>query len=296
MRIVALTALLAAGLITGLAAPAVTQTRAETYTDKSGDASPDITTVVMSHDAGGVVTLAVTALGMGASLEEGTWRGVSVFAEPDDDTTPASPPYDFEFHDWGAGTACVLYKDNGAGYAVVPSAVSCTRSGDTVTWTFPKSAIAANKLFSFFVVAWHLNQSGGAPLGQDRAPDSGRWGYSFAPATTSGTTTTPTPVARPVIGKPSASPPRPVAGKAFSVTFAVSRSDTGAPLLVGTMRCDPRIAGRALAHRERFAFGKARLWMRIPAAARGLTLQVHLTITSKSASATRAATFRIAPP
>ncbi len=293
MRIVAaLVALLVAGLTATLALTATTQT----YTDKSGDASPDITTGAVSHDGGGVVTLAVTALGMGAPPEEGTWHGIWVYVEPDDDTSPAFPPYMLDFEDWATGTACVLYKDNGASSTVIPSTVTCTRSGDTVTWRFPKSEVGASELFSFFAVAWHLSQSGGAPLGQDRAPDFGRWGYSFAQATTSGTTTRRAPVAKPVIDTPSATPARPVAGKTFSLIFAVRRSDTHAPLLAGAMHCEPTIAGRPLVHRERLTSGKAHLWVRIPTAAHGQTLRVRLTITSKGASATRTTTFRIAPP
>src|SRR5512144_2636279 len=58
--------------------------------------------------------------------------------------------------------------------------------------------------------------------------------------------------AKPVIGKPKAVPAQPVAGKPFTVSFRVTRSDTGKPLTRGTMICDPSVAGKVIAHAESF--------------------------------------------
>lgn len=103
------------------------------------------------------------------------------------------------------------------------------------------------------------------------------------------------PVFKPVISKPVAVPATPVAGKRFSVSFAVRRSDTRAPLRSGKMICDPAVAGKVIPHAESFTGGTARLSFVIPATAEGQTLVVNLTIKAKGTSAHRVARFPIAP-
>lgn len=97
-----------------------------------------------------------------------------------------------------------------------------------------------------------------------------------------------------VIGAPSTSPSKPTAGKPFTVTFPVTRSDTGAPLKTGKMICDPSVAGKVIAHREQFKSGAARLSFVIPKSASGKLLMVKLTIKVGTKSTTRVANFRVA--
>lgn len=99
--------------------------------------------------------------------------------------------------------------------------------------------------------------------------------------------------ARPVIGKPVATPAQPVAGKPFSVSFKVTRSDTGTPLVRGRMKGDPRIAGRLVQHTESFKGGAARVALVVPANAFGKTLQVTVSIKDGATTATRVASYRI---
>lgn len=100
---------------------------------------------------------------------------------------------------------------------------------------------------------------------------------------------------KPVIGKPRAVPPRPVAGQRFAVTFAVTRADTGRPLTRARMTCDPSIGGRTIRHTDSFAGGKARLALVVPADAAGKLLKVKVTVRTAQ-SATRVSTFHVAPP
>jgi hypothetical protein len=114
-----------------------------------------------------------------------------------------------------------------------------------------------------------------------------------APATTSpATTTTTTTVARPVVAMPVASPRR-RAGKPVLVTFAVTRSDTGAPLTGGRVTCDPSVGGKLLAHVERFANGTASVRLTIPKTAKGHLLKVRLTVQLGTGTATRLGSFPI---
>ena len=107
--------------------------------------------------------------------------------------------------------------------------------------------------------------------------------------------TTATSPAKPVIGKPSATPKQPVAGKRFTVSFPVTRGDTGTPLTRGRMTCDPSVGGRVLRHAESFAGGRARLALVVPTDAAGKLLKVKVTIEA-GRSTTRVASFHVVEP
>jgi hypothetical protein len=98
---------------------------------------------------------------------------------------------------------------------------------------------------------------------------------------------------KPVIGKPVTVPLQPVAGTRFTVTFKVTRGVAGAPLMRGTMVCDPSVAGQVIRHSESFKRGFARLSFVVPANAAGRTLKVKVTIKAATGLATRIATFRV---
>jgi hypothetical protein len=98
---------------------------------------------------------------------------------------------------------------------------------------------------------------------------------------------------KPIIGKPVTSPPKPLAGQRFSVSFRVTRSDTGTPLTRGRMTCDPSVAGKVIRHVESFRAGTARLSFVVPTSAAGGLLKVKVTIKTASQSATRVVTFRV---
>lgn len=99
--------------------------------------------------------------------------------------------------------------------------------------------------------------------------------------------------AKPVIGKPVTVPAQPVAGKRFTVSFRVTRSDTGAPVKQGTMICDPSVTGRVIAHTESFTGGIARLGFVVPTSAAGKLLKVKVAIKTAGESATRVAAFKV---
>lgn len=98
---------------------------------------------------------------------------------------------------------------------------------------------------------------------------------------------------RPVIAKPVAAPAQPAAGKPFTVSFRVTRSDNGKPFLRGTMTGDPSVAGRAVKHTESFRAGTARVSLAVPANAIGKTLRVSVAIRDGATKVTRVATYRI---
>lgn len=98
---------------------------------------------------------------------------------------------------------------------------------------------------------------------------------------------------KPVIGKPAAVPAQPVAGKPLAVSFRVTRSGTGTPLLRGLMVCEPSIGGQAIPHKESFRGGTGRVSFVVPANASGKLLRVKVTITTPAGSATKVSALRV---
>jgi Calx-beta domain len=110
---------------------------------------------------------------------------------------------------------------------------------------------------------------------------------------------TPTGPVKPVIGTPVTVPAKALAGQRFSLSFKVTRSDTGTPLTRGRMICDPSVAGKMIRHVESFTGGTARLALVVPTSANQRLLKVKVTIKAGGQSATRVATFLVrsaAPP
>ena len=98
---------------------------------------------------------------------------------------------------------------------------------------------------------------------------------------------------RPVLGKPVGVPAKPVAGKRFTFSLPVTRSDTGALLLTGKMDCDPSVAGKVIRHAESFKAGKARLSFVVPKTAKGKLLKVKIKITASGQTAGRTYTYAV---
>jgi hypothetical protein len=99
---------------------------------------------------------------------------------------------------------------------------------------------------------------------------------------------------KPVIGRPVTVPARPLPGQRFAISFRVTRSDTGAPLLRGRMLCDPSVAGRTIRHVESFTAGNARLSFVVPVEAQGRQLKIRVAIASGGQSASRTSLFAVA--
>ena len=110
--------------------------------------------------------------------------------------------------------------------------------------------------------------------------------------TTTVTATTPSPPPAPVIG-PAAIVSLPAAGKPFTVTFPVTRSDNGAPLTEGTITAQVSVAGKAIKNSAQFTNGVAQVSLTVPKTAKRKRLKVQVTIQSTGGSGTRAASYPV---
>jgi uncharacterized protein YdaL len=139
---------------------------------------------------------------------------------------------------------------------------------------------------------------GGAPAGTTSAAATTT--TTVATSTTPVVTPTPAPAkatqgveVKPVIGKPVTVPAKLVAGKTATISYKVTRSNTGALLTGGTMTCSPTIKGKLIAHREQLKRGTATVRLTIPKTARGKQLKVQLTVKLNGQAGSRTSTFRI---
>ena len=257
---------------------ASTATATNTWSDSAGDSgtAPDITSVQISNtDDGTVVTFLVTA-----RLRPGTLVGAIV--DPIEGGTEINKPrYVVIAMEPGGSVATTTY-DYYSRQVLSGVPVETAASAETVRFSFPALALGIHDAFAFRV------RSGDTATGNaDNVPDfSGALSYFFSkPA--------PPVVAKPVIAKPTTVPKVALAGKRFTVSFKLTRSDTGEPLTAGTMVCEPSVGGKLLRHDEVFEAATARVSLVIPKSAKGKQLKVQVRITLGERSATRVATFRV---
>jgi len=264
-----------------------------TFTDPAGDShgAPDLTTFWLDYSPETkIVTISLTPTGFQAVTD------VVVFLNTDKNDATGSPNGS-EFRVAAGVTSSgrwwqIARWDGGTWQAMpVSSTTNFTAVGDTWSWTVTRDDLGGAPGFTFWAVA-SLYDASGSVTARDLAPDGGAWSYDFTARAYAPLPTTP-PAARPVIGSPTTTPARALAGKRFSVRFPVTRSDTGGPLTGGTMVCDPSVAGKVIPHAESFKKGAATLSFVIPKGATGKLLKVKVTIKAGGEAATRVATFRV---
>jgi len=137
--------------------------------------------------------------------------------------------------------------------------------------------------FSFWLGTMNMTDDSGFA---DEAPNVGFWTYVL-------TKPAPPVVVKPVIGKPVAAPTAPVAGKRFTVTLAITRSDDGAPLTSATIGCTTKVAGKVVPHKHTFANGTIKATLLVPKAAKGRQLKIAVKVTAEGQAATKVFTFKV---
>ena len=100
-------------------------------------------------------------------------------------------------------------------------------------------------------------------------------------------------VVKPVLGKVLVLPLLPVAGKKFTFTLAVNRSDTRAPLSAGGLLVESTLGGKLIKLTKSFKAGKVRLSLVVPKKTKGKSLRVKIKVTASGQTATRVFTYRV---
>jgi hypothetical protein len=308
---------LSAALVRGAAAQVGGALRheAQSFGDPAGDSNgaPDITAVDVASD-GGTITIAVTASGWTDFFLNAPQSGSHVLlVQMDTDRNSATgssgADYSLFAQSDNSGIGWAVMRWSGSDWQSAPKTVdrNFVLSSNTAVFTVGSADLGGTTVFDFVVTAAILDGSDNVTAA-DRVPDGGTLAYGVAagpqPTTTTTTTTgstdttpagktTAAPPLRPLIGVPTTTPKKAVAGKRFTVVFPVTRSDDGRPLTSGRMICDPSVQGKVIGHAESFRGGKAQLSFVVPRTAKGKQLKVTMTIKLGDKAATRIAVFRV---
>lgn len=171
---------------------------------------------------------------------------------------------------------------------VVPTtAMSASFSEGVFTWTVPRSELLDTSGFAFGVLTLVF-----APdltnFAADAAPDSDQlWVYDLvglAPTLPPPTLST---------SNPTGAPPKPVAGKRFTTSVVVTRSDTGETMTSGTVACVVRVGTARVPAAGRFRGGRAQCAMTVPRNAKGRALRGTMTIGAVGASVKKPFSFHV---
>jgi hypothetical protein len=263
----------------------------QTFTDSLGEdpAGPDVTTVAVSNDDTGSITMQVNLANRPALTSDMLFL---IFV----DTIPNAGDPDSLGADWAiqyepAGVA--LFQWNGSDYVFAPAQTSLSATYGTTGPTFRISAadLGKAKTMSFVVLAFSgvtIDAAGNADFTNahtDVAPDAGRGLYQYQVLTT---------FSLRVVGFNTG--PKPArAGSTFSAGLAATQSDTTGLVTQGRVTCSARIGTRALAVRSsRVRNGVAACVWSVPANASGQTIRGTITLTVQGAQVKRSFTQRVA--
>jgi hypothetical protein len=276
---------LTVALSAGGAGASTRATADQSWTDPAGDAqggAPDLTAAQVTNDAAGTITMSVTVPMVAQT---------AMYVLLD---TNMNSRIEYAIIAMGMGPGVVsplaisLDTSGNTGVVSIPS-LRMSSTASTVTLSFAKTDIGIDIGFGLKLATQTDAQLANNQFG-DELP-SGNMMYLYL------LTTPPPPappaVVKPVIAAPVTTPTVAVAGKRLTVTFNVTRSDTGGPLTSGKMVCDPSVAGKVIPHAESFKAGTAKLSFLVPKTAKGKQLKVKLTINAGTQSATKVVTFRV---
>jgi hypothetical protein len=275
-----------AAVAAGLALVAVPGALADvSVSDPAGDSgvAPDITGVSIKGDAHGNVALTVTMTQPQMNPD------AIVVASFDTDSNPATGD-----RTGGLGADYFILADPG-GFAFlgeVQAKVTFIHLTSTATVRVEpgKMTIGVNRSdlgdadrFQFAVES-DLSDGNGITLGSDSAPNGPPYPEFQFPAAASLTLS---------VGKPGSAKGRPIAGRPFVVTAAVSRSD-GVEFTSGAVSCKASVGRAAVRARGSAAPGAARCAITIPKNASGRTLRGTMTVSTEGAApVVRAFSFKI---
>lgn len=277
----------------GAARVSASASNSQTFQDSTGEnaAAPDITTINVSNDDAGNLTLQVNVPNRPTLTPD---MLMLVFLDTDNNASTGDPQAG------GADYALQLvpgavnvFPWTGSGYGNAAPAASLTYSytAGAATFHISDADLGGSKVFNFFAVVESgivVDENGNPDDTNalvDVAPDPGHGTYKYNVLMTlklsvAAFTTSPKPAK---------------AGKPFSVGLAVNENDTNGPVKTGTVACAATIAGKHIpaAHKGGIANGIATCVWPLPKKAKGKTIRGTITLTVKGTTVQRAFSAKI---
>lgn len=238
------------------------------FPDPTGDhdAAPDLTSVRVSDAKSGWITFAITTANY-ASLPSASAIVLSI----DADSNPETGEGGAELTVTMVGGEVVLDRWNGRRWArdTPPMQVRVRNSRNVVAIDLHVRELDNARRFGFSLLSADLNTVAEGVVAVDFAPsDLSYWGYALANR----------PALILVATEPVATPLRPRAGRSFTVSLPVRRSDTGRSISSGNVDCRVRAAGAAVPATGRVARGSATCAFVVPRAAKGKVVRGTITV------------------
>jgi hypothetical protein len=166
------------------------------------------------------------------------------------------------------------------------------------SFTVNRSELGSTSGFNFWIRTLQGDQM--TPGTNDEAPDVATWNYQVAGAPSTAPPAPKTPRAAPLkltVARVFAKPSAPVPGTLFTVFADVRRSDTGADLDDGTVKCRAAVSLRKIVvTRAGFLKGTPACTVRIPAGTAGKMLRGTITVAAEGATVRRTFSYRVGEP
>jgi hypothetical protein len=244
------------------------------------DAAPDITDVAVSDTKAGRIRFAV-ATPSHTMLPPSTWIELDFDVDRRRSTGDAGVEA-YVAYEEGEVYAARWSSDEDDFVQVRRSGVTARSAGGMVTFDVPRSFLAEVASFDFYFVSGDSTEDEDNAI--DFAPNGNRW-WRYALANK--------PPLRLVAGAPRGTPTRPIAGRRFTVSVPVLRSDTARGVTSGSVACDVRIAGVRVSAAGRVRAGQASCSVSVPKSASGAGLRGSMTVRSGRASVTARFAFAV---
>jgi hypothetical protein len=255
----------------------------QTYQDSTGEdaQAPDITTVVVSNDDAGNLTLKINISNRPALTSD---MLMLLFLDTDQNPATGDPQsLGAEYAIQLQPGAVDLFHWNGTDYVAAQQQADLTFSYDATGATIRLSQgdLGGAKGFNFGMLAFSgivVDAQGNADFSNahdDAAPDIGHGFYNYkviAKIKLSQTAFTVTPAK---------------AGKVFQASLAATQSDTGGPVASGTVACSATVGGKALRGTHTLANGIASCVWHLPKTAKGKTLRGKISLTVQGTTLTK---------
>jgi hypothetical protein len=293
---VALPAVALGALPSAASSPLAPTTNTTTYTDSTGEdpAAPDITTIVVSNDDAGIVSFRIN---IPNRPQLGQDMYMILFVDSDNNTSTGAPDlagvdYAFEL----IRSEINLFRWDGTGFTRSfgnPSAVTLSFSYQAgVTVRIAAAELGNTSRFNFIVEV----DSGIAFDPVTNAPDFTNAKSDVAPGGGAGLYPYTVTIAKPTLltRRFTTTPASPVAGRQFTMRLVAARSDTGAVIQNGRVRCLGRAGTTRLrAQLARVTRGAVVCTWLIPRGAKGRTFRGSVSVSFEGLNASRSISRRI---
>lgn len=245
------------------------------------DAAPDITSVRVSDTKDGWISFAISTPNYATLPGESLLR-ISI----DSDNKVSTGDAGAEILVTTIGGEHVLERWNAAASAwgddTAPTRVRTRNDQNLVTVDVHRSELGDVARFGFEVIAAAINTSEGSVLAVDFAPDDpGFFKYALVNK----------PALRLIAGKTVGNPVQPRAGKPFTVSMPVRRSDTNRAISSGAVSCKVTADGKRVPAAGRIRAGRAQCTFVVPQSASAV--RGSLTVRAGGTAVTARFSFKV---